>query len=56
MPIEQISPALASIVSQDQPIGDLAAGFGNDKSLPKVPFGGRREGTFFLATSATTGG
>ena len=37
MPIEQISPALASIVSQDQPIEELAAGFGNDNGPAEGP-------------------
>ena len=37
MPFEQISPALASIVSQDQPIEELAAGFGNDNGPAEGP-------------------
>ena len=37
MPIEQISPALASIISQDQPIEELAAGFGNDNGPAEGP-------------------
>ena len=37
MPIEQISPALASIVSQDQPIEELAGGFGNDNGPAEGP-------------------
>ena len=56
MPIEQISPALASIVSQDQPIEELAAGFGNDNGPAKGPLWWKEGGYLFLVTSATTVG
>ena len=37
MPIEQVSPGLASIVSADQPIEELATGFGNANGPAEGP-------------------
>ena len=37
MPIEQVSPGLASIVSSDRPINELATGFGNDNGPAEGP-------------------
>ena len=47
MPIEQISPALASIVSQDQPIEELAAGFGSDNGPAECPLWWNEGGYLF---------
>ena len=37
MPIEQVSPELERIVSLDQPIEELASGFGNDNGPAEGP-------------------
>ena len=37
MPIEQVSPGLASIVSPDRPINELATGFGNENGPAEGP-------------------
>ena len=37
MPIEQVSPGLASIVSADRPINELATGFGNENGPAEGP-------------------
>ena len=44
MPIEQVSPELQRIVSQDQAIDELATGFGNDNGPAEGPLWGKEGG------------
>ena len=47
MPIEQLSPDLEHIVSLDQPVEELAAGFGNDNGPAEAPLWWQ-EGNYLL--------